>query len=581
MTRTATAWAKSHWSIGSVLILLGLVIVVINPLRQAANDDDWSYARTVRHLLETGTYQLDNWSAANPVFQVYWGTLFAHLFGYSFGSLRVSTLVLLAGGLCGMYALAREHGLSARRAGLLTLILLVNPLTVVLGFSYMTDVPFVAITVLALACYTRATRLNSYRMMVLGSAFAAAAILIRVFGAAFLPGLWLVWLLSSRKRERLRLFLTASALPLLAVGWQISENTDAPNWAVPVHGQWQAAYLTDMYTMPGETIWRLAVVLMYLALFSLPLIPVALAEWWQSLAARPSREGGGRRSWREPAIVAGLVVFLAVANLLKPQSARRAMPILGWNFDVIKSRRHFAIALTLIMLVGAFVYARAVILRCLGGSWRDIPDHERLLDAVTLGLLLLQITYFQFGDEYLLPLLPFTLIVVAQRAGGWLDRLEGPTIALASAVMVVSVLWVRGIQEADEAVWAGADNLLAKGVPAQQISSDWVWASYNGAFDNFLRSYGGHPPGEDNKHPCRGVESADSDTCARDDPRKHYGYGWLADIDTSALYYVRPTPPPYLVSGIKQSGSQLQLVATIPYRDMLLCEKKVYVYKRP
>jgi len=570
--RLATAWLKGYWPLGVVLVLLGVETVVINPLRQAVLDDDWSYALTVRHLLETGSYHLDNWAAANPVFQIYWGTLFARLFGFSFASLKVSTLVLLAGGLGGMYLLAREHGLSARRAGLLTLIVLVNPLTLVMGFSYMTDVPFLACVVLGLAFYTRAIRLNSYRMAVLGSIFASAAILIRVFGAAFLPGLGLVWLLKSRRRETLWLFLTAGAVPLLAVGWQLLAYAGAPNWAVPVHVRWQLAYVTDIPALPRETFWRLATLLEYLAFFSMPLIPVALVEWWCSLTARASGEGGRRWSRRELAIVTGAAVFLALAIGLRPPSARRVMPILDWNFPTIASWPHFAIALTLIMLVGAFVYARAIILRYAGGSWREIPDHELLLDTVTLGLLVLQITYFAFGDEYLLPFMPFALIVVARRVGGWLDRFAGLTVALASAVMVVGTMWVRGAQYAGQAIWAAGDNLLAQGVPAQQIGSTWYWASYNGAFDNFLRVYGGHPPGEASDRPCRGEETADPLTCARADWRGYYIIDWIAKVDKSALYHVQWE---------EQTAGQLQLIATVPYRDMLLREQKIYVYKGP
>jgi hypothetical protein len=36
---------------------------VINPLREYAFADDWAYALTVRHLVETGQYQLSPWAA--------------------------------------------------------------------------------------------------------------------------------------------------------------------------------------------------------------------------------------------------------------------------------------------------------------------------------------------------------------------------------------------------------------------------------------------------------------------------------------------------------------------------------------
>jgi len=99
---------------------------------------------------------------------------------------------------------------------------------------------------------------------------------------------------------------------------------------------------------------------------------------------------------------------------------------------------------------------------------------------VALGQLLLRITFFQLFDAYLLPLLPFALIVVSRRTGDWLDRLAWPTGAQALALMVVGALSVRGMQSSAQAIWAGSDRLLAQGVPAEQISSSWEWASYNG-----------------------------------------------------------------------------------------------------
>jgi hypothetical protein len=67
------------------------------------------------------------------------GALFASLFGFSFGSLKVSTLVLLAGGLGGMVLFATEHGLSARQGGISCAHRADQPLTLLLGFSTMTD----------------------------------------------------------------------------------------------------------------------------------------------------------------------------------------------------------------------------------------------------------------------------------------------------------------------------------------------------------------------------------------------------------------------------------------------------------
>ena len=94
-----------------------LSVLLINPLRETAMEDDWAYALTVRHVLTSGEYRLHDWLVANMPFQAYWGALFASLGGYSFAMLRLSTLVLAAIGLVAFYHLAREHELAEPQGG--------------------------------------------------------------------------------------------------------------------------------------------------------------------------------------------------------------------------------------------------------------------------------------------------------------------------------------------------------------------------------------------------------------------------------------------------------------------------------
>ena len=71
------------------------------------------------------------------------------VFGFSFGTLRLSTLVLAAVGGGALYYPARARGVAAggaaRRADVAA-----NPAFLLLSSSFMTDVPFVAFTLLAL-----------------------------------------------------------------------------------------------------------------------------------------------------------------------------------------------------------------------------------------------------------------------------------------------------------------------------------------------------------------------------------------------------------------------------------------------
>jgi hypothetical protein len=92
-------------------------MIVINPFREMVSDDDgWAYARSVQHLVTTGKYQLDPWSAANMPVQIYLAAGLSKLAGYSLRLLRFTTLALLVVGLGSLYALLREISSTKKRS---------------------------------------------------------------------------------------------------------------------------------------------------------------------------------------------------------------------------------------------------------------------------------------------------------------------------------------------------------------------------------------------------------------------------------------------------------------------------------
>src|SRR5919197_991689 len=183
--------AVARWMprLDSALVALALamaaLLAVVPPLGEFPINDDWLYARTGQGLIERGQLMVPAWAACSLLLQAYWGGLFARLFGFSHGALRASTVVLGAAGVLGCYALLREL-LDPGRALLGALLLLVNPLYVTLSYSFMSDVPFLALTFWALFCYTRALRGTrpSSAWLAAGSALARGASLVRPAGVA-------------------------------------------------------------------------------------------------------------------------------------------------------------------------------------------------------------------------------------------------------------------------------------------------------------------------------------------------------------------------------------------------------------
>src|SRR6478672_13250063 len=141
--------------------------------------DDWTYAWSVEHFLKTRKLQVLDWSIHYPLAQILWGALFCLPFGFSFSALRVSTVVLAWLGSLALYGTLRELGRARSESLIATVVLVTNPVFFVLGFSFMTDVPFVSFASVAFFFITRGLSRKSPSQIYLGCIFAACALFIR------------------------------------------------------------------------------------------------------------------------------------------------------------------------------------------------------------------------------------------------------------------------------------------------------------------------------------------------------------------------------------------------------------------
>jgi 4-amino-4-deoxy-L-arabinose transferase-like glycosyltransferase len=275
--------SRSLWL---VLGVFAAAVVAINPVREVITDDDFAYALMVKHLAATGEYRLHDWAAANMPVQIYWARLLSGLFGFSFTTLRASTLILLTIAIVALYGVVRDRRASDAEAGLMTLVFLANPLVLFLGFTFMTDVQFLGWMTLALWCYLRALHGGSWRAMAAGAISAAAAVGTRQFGIALPAGLALTWLLDRDRRHSWGLYGLGVGPPAIAGLWQIFGGMTHPSFSQRLRLHEQAAYVGSLGNFILEAVWRPTVISQYLAVFLSPLVPVIL---WSVY-----------RSWRRP-----------------------------------------------------------------------------------------------------------------------------------------------------------------------------------------------------------------------------------------------------------------------------------------
>src|SRR3954469_2251180 len=130
--------------------------VVVSPWRNVPIIDDWVYAWSVEHLLKTGELRVSDFSSVYPIAQILWGSLFASVAGFSFGALRLSTVVLAVAGCSAIYLTLLELRIEPRVALVAALTVALSPVYFALSFTFMTDVPFVALSSIAVFCYVSA-----------------------------------------------------------------------------------------------------------------------------------------------------------------------------------------------------------------------------------------------------------------------------------------------------------------------------------------------------------------------------------------------------------------------------------------
>jgi hypothetical protein len=186
--------------------------------------DDGPYIFMARTLAQTGHIVYNGWAAAMIVSQLYLAQPFIKLFGYSFTTVRMSTLLLAMVTAFVFHRTLVRTGSSERNATLGTLAVVLSPMCLMLAATFMTDIAgLFAITLCLYGCI-RAMQVSSDRSAIAWICF--AVITSAVFGTsrqiAWLGDLVMVpstlWLLRSRSRVLLAGALASALAGLFILG---------------------------------------------------------------------------------------------------------------------------------------------------------------------------------------------------------------------------------------------------------------------------------------------------------------------------------------------------------------------------
>jgi Dolichyl-phosphate-mannose-protein mannosyltransferase len=193
--------------------------LIARPFADMGICDDGPYILMAQNLARTGHVVYNGWGAPMLSWQLYLGAALIKLFGFSFTTVRCSTLLVA---IVMAFVLQRtlvRAGISEGNATIGTLTLVLSPLYLMLSVTYMSDIFGLFAIVLCLYTCLRALQSSSDRSAILWLCFAVVtnALVGTSRQIAWLGILVMVpcalWLLRSRRR----VFLTGAAANLAGV----------------------------------------------------------------------------------------------------------------------------------------------------------------------------------------------------------------------------------------------------------------------------------------------------------------------------------------------------------------------------
>lgn len=180
---------RAGWAAAAIVVgWYVFALAILYPLTDAAVVDSWLYGSAVRRFLYTGEIRFAGYAQAMPIAQVLYGAAWGRAFGANAVSLEIATVTLAIA--CGVMfqALALECGAPRWQALAATGLLVCNPCFTFLSFSFMTEIPFVALLVATYFAFAKSGRSRSQLWLWLAAAFAVITFMIRPFGAMAIVG---------------------------------------------------------------------------------------------------------------------------------------------------------------------------------------------------------------------------------------------------------------------------------------------------------------------------------------------------------------------------------------------------------
>jgi hypothetical protein len=427
-------------------------------------DDDWGYALGAFQFARGEGINYFGWCAMPLLGQWVWAYPFIQLLGSTNAALRVSTIVLSWVGVTAFRDLLRQAGLGPWVASFGALVLLFNPLFFMMMGTFMSDVPALSFSLLALACYQRGFTGGGHPGYQLAACVAATLVGVNRQNALAVPAVAAVLLLQRPLVRWKPLPWATIAIPGVAClgteAWFLG-RPDVDR-ALPTLNVHNAVHMT----LP------LAVTL---GLYSLPAVLLV----------------GGR--WRRVLLVAGVIGIAAAGHVAishfargKPWLTGGVFPYTGNVLTIYGTYGHEAevlgertilidegwrVALTVLGCLGVAV----VLVRLRADRWTTWLRQPLVLYTLfQIPFLLIARGIF---DRYFLVFLPGTLLIVLLGAKPTRrDWFAGCCVLAMFAGLAIALThdWLSY----NSARWELGRRAVAAGVPLTELEGGFEWVNW-------------------------------------------------------------------------------------------------------
>lgn len=274
----------------SPVFLLGCVFVVLAAFLRPETavvplNDDWSYLIPTFRLAEEGVLRVTGDSPTTHILHVFVGAAWLKLFGGGIGGLKFLTFLWYFAGALLLGRLLLEEKVDPVTTRIATLTYVFNPILLILSVSFMTDIPYITLTIAALYAYLRGMREERDGWFLTGSIAAAGAYLIKQLGL-FLPVAMILVLWRMDRAQWRRVCLVAAPVLLAVTGHQFWFHfLHEPTWAGTADGVYLRALrlLSEPATLVRDVSRHTVGMIFHLSLFLMPL----LVGWARGFRLKP------------------------------------------------------------------------------------------------------------------------------------------------------------------------------------------------------------------------------------------------------------------------------------------------------